>query len=85
ESVPRAFHPGDELLSGTINQSGLLTLEVTKPYADSTVAKILDLVENASSQKAPTENFITRFAKVYTPIVVGIAAIMAIVPPLLFG
>ena len=85
ESVPRAFHPGDELLSGTINQSGLLTLEVTKPYADSTVAKILDLVENASSQKAPTENFITRFAKVYTPIVVGIAATMAIVPPLLFG
>lgn len=85
ESVPRAFHPGDELLSGTINQSGLLTLEVTKPYADSTVAKILDLVENASSQKAPTENFITRFAKVYTPIVVGIAAVMAIVPPLLFG
>lgn len=85
ESVPRSFHPGDELLSGTINQSGLLTLEVTKPYADSTVAKILDLVENASSQKAPTENFITRFAKVYTPIVVGIAAIMAIVPPLLFG
>ena len=85
ESVPRAFHSGDELLSGTINQSGLLTLEVTKPYADSTVAKILDLVENASSQKAPTENFITRFAKVYTPIVVGIAAIMAIVPPLLFG
>ncbi|ANY12992.1 cadmium-translocating P-type ATPase [Latilactobacillus curvatus] len=85
ESVPRAFHPGDELLSGTINQSGLLTLEVTKPYADSTIAKILDLVENASSQKAPTENFITRFAKVYTPIVVGIAAIMAIVPPLLFG
>ncbi|MBZ1505342.1 cadmium-translocating P-type ATPase [Latilactobacillus curvatus] len=85
ESVSRAFHPSDELLSGTINQSGLLTLEVTKPYADSTVAKILDLVENASSQKAPTENFITRFAKVYTPIVVGIAAIMAIVPPLLFG
>ncbi len=85
ESVPRAFHPGDELLSGTINQSGLLTLEVTKPYADSTIAKILDLVENAISQKAPTENFITRFAKVYTPIVVGIAAIMAIVPPLLFG
>lgn len=85
ESVPRAFHPGDELLSGTINQSGLLTFEVTKPYADSTVAKILDLVENASSQKAPTENFITRFAKVYTPIVVGIAATMAIVPPLLFG
>ncbi|MFP6537074.1 heavy metal translocating P-type ATPase [Latilactobacillus sp. VITA-14] len=85
ESVPRAFHPGDELLSGTINQSGLLTLEVTKPYADSTIAKILDLVENASSQKAPTENFITRFAKVYTPIVVGIAATMAIVPPLLFG
>ncbi|BBE26774.1 heavy metal translocating P-type ATPase [Latilactobacillus curvatus] len=85
ESVPRAFHPGDELLSGTINQSGLLTLEVTKPYADSTIAKILDLVENASSQKAPTENFITRFAKVYTPIVVGIAAIMAIVPPLSFG
>ncbi|MCT3527657.1 heavy metal translocating P-type ATPase [Latilactobacillus curvatus] len=85
ESVPRAFHPGDELLSGTINQSGLLTLEVTKPYADSTIAKILDLVENAISQKAPTENFITRFAKVYTPIVVGIAAIMVIVPPLLFG
>lgn len=85
ESVPRAFHPGDELLSGTINQSGLLTITVTKPYADSTVAKILDLVENASSQKAPTENFITRFAKIYTPIVVGIAAVMAIVPPLLLS
>ncbi|KRM24431.1 heavy metal translocating P-type ATPase [Latilactobacillus graminis] len=85
ESVPRAFHPGDELLSGTINQAGFLTMTVTKPYADSTVAKILDLVENASSQKAPTENFITRFAKIYTPIVVGVAVVMAIVPPIVFG
>lgn len=81
ESVPRAFKSGDTILSGGINQSGLLSIEVTKPYADSTVAKILDLVENASSQKAPTENFITRFAKVYTPIVVGFALLLAIVPP----
>lgn len=85
ESVPRAFKSGDTILSGGINQSGLLSIEVTKPYADSTVAKILDLVENASSQKAPTENFITRFAKVYTPIVVGFALLLAIVPPLFFG
>lgn len=85
ESVPRSFKTGDALLSGSINQSGLLTMTVTKPYADSTVAKILDLVENASSQKAPTENFITRFAKVYTPIVVGFAVLLAVVPPLLLG
>lgn len=85
ESVPRSFNVGDTLLSGSINQSGLLTLQVTKPYANSTVAKILDLVENASSQKAPTENFITRFAKIYTPIVVGFAVLLAVVPPLFLG
>ena len=84
ESVPRSVHPLDEVLSGCINESGVLTIQVTKPYAESTVAKIIDMVENASSRKAPTENFITAFARVYTPAVVILAALLAVVPPLLF-
>lgn len=85
ESVPRAVHPGDEVLSGCINQSGVLTIRVTKEYGESTVSKIIDLVENASSRKAPTENFITTFARYYTPAVVLLAVILAITPPLLLG
>ena len=84
ESVPRAVHPMDEVLSGCINETGLLTVQVTKAYADSTVAKIIDMVENASSRKAPTENFITAFAKYYTPVVVILAALLAVIPPVLF-
>lgn len=84
ESVPRTVHQGDEALSGCINQSGVLTIRVTKAFGESTVAKIIDLVENASSRKAPTENFITTFARYYTPVVVILAAILAIVPPLAF-
>lgn len=85
ESVPRTVHQGDEALSGCINQSGVLTIRVTKAFGESTVAKIIDLVENASSRKAPTENFITTFARYYTPVVVILAAILAIVPPLAFS
>lgn len=85
ESLPRELEPGMEVLSGFINKNGLLTIEVTKKFAESTVAKILDLVENASSRKAPTENFITRFARYYTPAVVIIALLIAIVPPLLIS
>lgn len=85
ESVPRTVHQGDEALSGCINQSGVLTIEVTKAFGESTVSKIIDLVENASSRKAPTENFITTFARYYTPIVVILAAILATVPPLATG
>lgn len=85
ESVPRSVHQGDEALSGCINQSGVLTIYVTKAFGESTVSKIIDLVENASSRKAPTENFITTFARYYTPVVVILAAILAIVPPLLFN
>lgn len=85
ESVPRSVHPMDEVLSGCINESGLLTIQVTKTYGDSTVAKIIDMVENASSRKSPTENFITKFARYYTPAVVIAAALLGILPPLLSG
>ena len=85
ESVPRSIRKGDEALSGYINQSGLLTLKVTKSFGESTVSKITDLVENASARKAPTENFITTFARYYTPVVVGMAAVLAIIPPLVLG
>ena len=74
---------GDEILAGCINKNGLLTIEVNKEFGQSTLAKILDLVQNASSKKAPTENFITKFARYYTPIVVISATILAIIPPLL--
>ena len=85
ESVPRSIRKGDEALSGCINQSGLLTLKVTKSFGESTVSKITDLVKNASARKAPTENFITTFARYYTPVVVGMAAVLAIIPPLVLG
>ncbi len=85
ESTPRRVEPGDELLSGCINLSGLLTATVTKPFGESTVSKILDLVENASGSKSRQERFITRFARVYTPTVVGLAALLAVLPPLITG
>ena len=83
ESVPREVKTGDEILSGAINDNGVLKVKVNKEYGESTVARILELVENASNKKAPTEKFITKFSKVYTPIVVFIPIIVAIVPPLL--
>ncbi|WP_312813368.1 heavy metal translocating P-type ATPase [Sedimentibacter sp.] len=82
ESVPREVLEGSDILSGFININGLITVEVTKEFEESTVNKILDLVENASSKKSKSERFITKFARYYTPIVVIIAAILAIVPPL---
>lgn len=82
ESVPREVGVGDSILSGVINKNGLLTIEVEKEFGDSTVSKILDLVQNASSKKAPTENFITKFARYYTPAVVFAALALAIIPPL---
>ena len=85
ESVPREVLPGSEVLSGCINLNGLITVEVTKEYGDSTVSKILDLVENATSKKAKTENFITKFAKYYTPTVVILAAFISIIPPLVIN
>ncbi|MCA1076273.1 cadmium-translocating P-type ATPase [Clostridium bowmanii] len=83
ESVPRQVVSGDDILAGCISKNGLLTIEVKKEFGESTLAKILDLVQNASSKKAPTENFITKFARYYTPIVVVSATILAIIPPLL--
>ncbi|WP_341455747.1 heavy metal translocating P-type ATPase [Clostridium peptidivorans] len=83
ESVPREVGVGDNILGGVINKNGLLTIEVEKEFGDSTVAKILDLVQNASSNKAPTENFITKFARYYTPAVVFSAVALAVIPPLI--
>ena len=83
ESLPREAKTGDIVLSGFINKTGLVEIEVTKVFSESTVSKILDLVENSSSKKSKTENFITKFAKYYTPVVVITALIMAIFPPLL--
>lgn len=85
ESVPRRAAVGDEVVSGCVNGSGTLKVRTTKEFDDSTVAKILELVENASSKKAKVENFITRFAKYYTPVVTIGAVILAIVPPLVAG
>lgn len=85
ESVPRQVQPGDDVISGCVNQSGLLRVRVTKPFGESTVQKILDLVENSSSKKAKAENFITKFARYYTPIVVFCALALALVPPLFVG
>ena len=85
ESVPRRAIQGDEVISGCVNGSGTLKVRVTKEFDDSTVSKILELVENASSKKAKVENFITRFAKYYTPIVTISAAALAVVPPLILG
>ncbi len=85
ESVPRKVSAGDEIISGCVNGSGTLRVRVTKEFEDSTVAKILELVENASSRKAKTENFITKFAKYYTPCVTVGAILLAVLPPLITG
>ena len=85
ESLPRDVEPGDDVISGCINQSGLLRVQVTKEFGESTVSKILDLVENSSSKKAKAENFITKFVRYYTPAVVIAAVLLAVLPPLLSG
>ena len=85
ESVPRVAKAGTIVLSGTINKNGLLTVKVTKGFKESTVSKILDLVQNASSRKAPTEKFITKFARYYTPVVVIAAVALAVIPPLIIS
>lgn len=85
ESVPRSAVPGDQIISGCINGEGLLKIRAEKKYEDSTVAQILELVENASSKKSKTENFITRFARYYTPIVVAGAVMLALIPPIFAG
>lgn len=85
ESVPRSAKAGDEIVSGCVNGSGTLKVKTTKAFEDSTVAKILELVENASSKKARVENFITRFAKYYTPVVTIAAVIIAIIPSIITG
>ena len=85
ESIPKDVREGDQVLSGMINLNKLITVRVTKEYKDSTVKKILELVENASSKKAPTEQFISKFARYYTPFVVFTALLVAVLPPLLTG
>ena len=85
ESMPREALPGMDVISGCINQTGILTIRTTKEFGESTVAKILDLVENASDKKGKTENFITRFARYYTPAVVFAALVLALLPPLITG
>ena len=86
ESVPRAIEAGSEVVSGCVNLTGLLIIETTKPFGESTVSRILELVENAAEKKAHTENFITRFARYYSPAVCGVALVLALLPPLLgFG
>ncbi len=85
ESLPREVAAGDDVISGCINQSGLLRVRVSKEFGESTVSKILDLVENSSSKKARAENFITKFARYYTPVVVIGAVLLALLPPLLLG
>ena len=85
ESIPQTVQGGEEVLSGCINLNGLLTIKAQKLAEDSAVARILDLVENATAHKAPTEDFITSFAQYYTPIVVGIAVVIASIPPLFFS
>lgn len=85
ESLPRTVSEGSDVISGCINQSGTLKVRVTKPFGESTAAKILDLVENSSAKKAKAENFITKFARYYTPVVVISALLLALVPPLAAG
>jgi Zn2+/Cd2+-exporting ATPase len=85
ESVPRKVQVKDVVLSGCVNQTGVIKIEVTKTFGESTVSKIIDLVENSSSKKAKTENFITTFARYYTPVVVALAVFLAVLPPLFFG
>lgn len=84
ESVPRSANAGDQVYSGSINKDGLLKLEVTKEFSESTASKILDLVENAAAKKSKTENFISKFAGIYTPIVVFVAIALAVIPPFIF-
>jgi len=83
ESFPRDASPGDEVLSGSVNLNGLLTIEVSRPFGESTVMRILELVQNAGARKAPAENFITKFARYYTPVVVIGAVCLALLPPLI--
>ena len=85
ESVPRSVNKGDEILSGCVNLNGLLKVRTTKAFAESTVSKILDLVENAAESKSRSESFITKFARIYTPIVVGLAVLVAVIPGLITG
>lgn len=85
EPLPREVRPGDEVISGCVNLSGVITVEVSKEFGESTVSKILDLVENSAGKKAKAEHFITRFARIYTPVVVICAVLSAIVPPLFLG
>ncbi len=85
ESVPRDIETGGEIISGCVNLTGVLRVQVSKPFGESTVARILDLVENSAAKKAKAENFITKFARVYTPAVVGAAVILAVVPSLVTG
>ncbi|ASA25336.1 heavy metal translocating P-type ATPase [Paenibacillus donghaensis] len=85
ESVPRAAEPGSKVLSGFINRNGVITVEVTQTFGESAVSKILELVQNASANKAKTENFITKFARAYTPVVVITAVLLAVLPPLLLS
>lgn len=85
EPLPREVRPGDEVISGCVNLSGVITVEVSKEFGESTVSKILDLVENSAGKKAKAEHFITRFARIYTPVVVICAVLLAIVPPLFLG
>ena len=85
ESMPRSVGKGDEILSGCVNLNGLLKVRTTKAFAESTVSKILDLVENAAESKSRSESFITRFARIYTPIVVGLAVLVAVIPSLITG
>ena len=83
ESLPRSVKNGDEVISGCINMTGAITIETTKEFGESTVSKILDLVENSSMKKSKSENFITRFAKYYTPAVCCSALALALIPPII--
>ena len=85
ESMPRDVSPGEDVVSGTVNLSAKITVEVTREYEDSTATKVLELVEESVSRKAPTEKFITKFARYYTPAVVGAALIIAVIPSLVLG
>ena len=85
ESVPRSIHEGDEILSGCVNLNGVVRVKTTKAFGESTASKILELVENAASAKSKSESFITRFARIYTPIVVGLAVLVAVVPGIITG
>ena len=85
ESMPREADVGDTVISGCVNQSAVIELRVTKEFGESTVSRILELVENAGSRKSESENFISRFARCYTPIVVALAAVLAVLPPLVLG